>query len=1071
MTAERWASIKALFERANELPPAEHAAWLRAQCSADEALYGEVAALLAVLPKAAGFIETPALQQHAAEYVADGPANELLGRQLGHYLIEAEIGRGGMGEVYRAVDQRLGRTVALKVLPAEFAAEAARVRRFEREARTISALKHPNIVTLFELLSHEGRQVIVMELIEGETLREVLKRGPLDWREVVRIGAQMAAALAAAHSVGIIHRDIKPANVIRQTGQAAGHVKVLDFGIAKMGGEFVVPPADGSGSPAEIDEAIPPVGGATNAPPTTTAALLGTPGYLSPEQARGEAQAQPDVRTDIFALGVVLFELLTGRLPFPGATAEDKLAAVLSATEAPDVREFLPALPAALSAILVKALRKDRAQRFATGGELHADLEELKNDLAGNNPVQVGAQLKVRNANRLLTQFTILHLNDPTTRIPPARLWAIGRYSDLKRGEPEGAVLRRSWLTACWKTLRVALPVGLVTLALAAWFSVTEQWGERVMHDGHARRVTKVVLSPDGKKLVSVGFDKQVIVWDLARRARLATLNEHKDVIAAAAFSPDGKWFATMSSGHDCRAVIWDAERLTKVTEMPGGPRDHVSSIAFTPNGRLFGGPGDPDKKDTRNVWEVGTWRKLAALNYNSGFLFSPDSRWQLGGDWQTFDLSSGSEVAKGAGQPFGEGALSPDGTRLAGLDAGGFVSFWDVSRFWKTGERRLLNRLLAHRDHGHAIAYSPDGRLVASASENIILWEARTHEKLARFTAKDTVNDVIFTCDSRQIISAHGDGAIIIWDIAEKAQVANLAEHSGPVYAASFSPDGQAVLSASEDNSVFIWDAASGLKRAVLTGHNAPVKSAEFSRDGQWAVTSDLSHNVKVWDAATGAQLRSFALPRKDDTLFNYTAALSPDKRWVATTFGVYDTNAGHTVVEYSPQTKPAPAIRGLAFSSDGRWLACAGTTAYLALWEVGTWRLRQELSLGGNFNTVTFSRDNRSLVVGDNGGVIQLWQVEPLKLIDNVGKAGSGTEGFSFAPDGRVLAVASDNETLSLWDVMQRRHLRDVGQHILPVLAVGFAPDGRRLVTGEQDNSVRVYTRQRTLWGWRLD
>ena len=1048
LPAEASERLIELFDRARQLEPAERARFLAEACADAPQWRQEIESLLDYDDEAPVLNATSALKAAAHTLVE----TDLSGQVIDRYHILKPIGTGGMGRVYLAEDSSLGRQVALKFLPESFTAEPERVRRFEQEARATSTLNHPNIITVYETGQHERRHYITYEFVEGQTLRARLAGEPLRWQEAVVIGAQIAAALKAAHAAGIIHRDIKPENVMLR---ADGLVKVLDFGIAKR---------------LDLREADSSTEGATAVVNATLAGqVFGTLGYLAPEQARGE---KLDARADVFALGIVLYEMLAGH-PWAEKSAAEKLEAVQSAEEIPLLMAARQDLPTALVALVTNAVKKDRAQRSQSISPMLDVLNELKPTNADQTDQDLQgaeASLRTQNANRLLNQFVSLYDTNRRTRLSPTAMWTIWRHSNLKRGKLEKRLLRQSLLSVLAKGCGVAGVAALLALLLAAWFSITETWDERVMHDGHAKRVVQVRLSPDGKKLISVSYDKKVIVWDLARRARSATLNEHTDHVSAAAFSPDGKWLAT--AGSDQRAIVWDAERLTKVVELLGPRGDDDKTIAFTPNGKLFVGVGDPDKKDTRNVWEVGTWRKLVSLRTNGDFLLSPDSRLLVNGNWQINDLLSGNEVVKGEGQPIGDGALSPDGTRLAGIDAGGFVSFWDVSRFWKTGERRLLNRFLAHRDHGHAIAYSPDGRLVASASENIILWDARTHEILARFTAKDTVNDVIFSHDSRQIISAHGDGAIIIWDIAEKAQVANLAEHGGPVYAASFSPDGQTVLSASEDNSVFIWDAASGLKRAVLTGHRSPVKSAEFSRDGQWAVTSDLSHNVKVWDAATGAHLRSFALPRKDETLFNYGAALLPDKRWVATTFGVYDTNDGRTVVQFSPQVGGyPPAIRGLAFSSDGRWLACAGTGGYIALWEVAQWRLRQELSVGGNFNTVTFTLDNHSLVIGDNDGQIQLWQIEPLKLISDVGSAASGIEGFSFSPDGRVLAAASDNETLSLWDVTGRRHLRDVGQHILPVLAVGFAPDGRRLVTGEQDSSVRVYTRQRSLWGWRLE
>ncbi|HMV51939.1 MAG TPA: hypothetical protein PKD31_29620, partial [Blastocatellia bacterium] len=253
--------------------------------------------------------------------------------------------------------------------------------------------------------------------------------------------------------------------------------------------------------------------------------------------------------------------------------------------------------------------------------------------------------------------------------------------------------------------------------------------------------------------------------------------------------------------------------------------------------------------------------------------------------------------------------------------------------------------------------------------------------------------------------------------------------------------------------------------------GHRAPVRTAVFSIDGQWVLSGDLDHNLILWDAARRARLRSFAPARAQKDEFSYRAALSPDKRWIASSFGVYATDDGRTVVDFFPKAqKEMPTIHGVAFSPDGRWLACVGTWGYIALWEVAQWQPRQMLKSIGNYNAVTFAPDSRQLAIGDNDGEIALWQVEPFEKIGVLKRHTSGIELLAFTPDGRTLASAGDDESVGLWDVARRRFIGNIGRHTLPVLSVGVAPDGR-LVTGEQDQTVRIYTRRRSLWGWRLD
>jgi len=281
------------------------------------------------------------------------------GARLGPYEIVAPLGAGGMGEVYRARDTRLGREVAIKVLPAAFAAEPDRLRRFEQEARATAALNHPNILSVFDVGTHEGSPYLVEELLEGEPLSERLVRGALAVPEALRIGMEIARGLDAAHDRGIVHRDLKPANVFLTRD---GTVKLLDFGLAKL----VVPPAGA--------ETL--AGATTVTEHTVQGAVLGTVPYMAPEQARG---APVDRRTDVFALGVVLHEMLAGERPFRGLTATETAAAILRDEPAP-----LPAhVPAPVAAVVTRCLAKEPALRYRRGGEVRAALEAL---LTGSAP-------------------------------------------------------------------------------------------------------------------------------------------------------------------------------------------------------------------------------------------------------------------------------------------------------------------------------------------------------------------------------------------------------------------------------------------------------------------------------------------------------------------------------------------------------------------------------------------------------------------------------------------------------------------------------------------------------------
>jgi serine/threonine-protein kinase len=364
MNPERWQQVRRIFEDAVEQPSAERLAFLDAACGADAELRREVEALLAACDTADDFLAAPP-RQLATEVLAAQPfARSTLnpGQKLDHYEVVSLLGKGGMGEVYLAQDQRLGRQVALKVLPAAYTNDRARVRRFTQEARAASALNHPNIAMIFDLGEADCGHFIAMEFVEGQTLRAHLaqeeQRG-LKLTEVLEIAAQMAAALAAAHQAGVVHRDIKPENVMLRPD---GFVKVLDFGLAKL---------------TELRDATHSAL-RTQHSGTAPGTVLGTISYMSPEQARGQ---EVDARSDLFSLGIVLYELATGRLPFDGATPSDVLAAILQ-NEPPSLTELTPSPPAEFQRIVTRALRKERDERYQTADALLHDLRALQHSLA-----------------------------------------------------------------------------------------------------------------------------------------------------------------------------------------------------------------------------------------------------------------------------------------------------------------------------------------------------------------------------------------------------------------------------------------------------------------------------------------------------------------------------------------------------------------------------------------------------------------------------------------------------------------------------------------------------------------
>ena len=350
MTPERYQQIGELYHAALDIDAGERAAFLERECAGDEKLRREVESLIKSHEQSENFIATPALSV-AAEMLAAHEADSLKGQMIGRYRVLSQIGSGGMGRVYLADDEALGRHVALKLLPEHITHDKDQMQRFQREARAASALNHPNILTVHEVGQWQGRDFIATEFVRGVTLRTRLRR-KLSLAEAVDVAQQIAGALSAAHAAGIVHRDIKPENIMIRPD---GLVKILDFGIAKYSG-----PGRAPDSQSWVK--------------TATGVIVGTTAYMSPEQARGQ---EVDARTDIWSLGVILYEMIARRLPFPGKTPTDRIAAILEREPAP-LSKQRRGIPRKLEEIIERTLAKDKAARYPRVADLAGDLRRLR---------------------------------------------------------------------------------------------------------------------------------------------------------------------------------------------------------------------------------------------------------------------------------------------------------------------------------------------------------------------------------------------------------------------------------------------------------------------------------------------------------------------------------------------------------------------------------------------------------------------------------------------------------------------------------------------------------------------
>ena len=359
MDPERWQRIESIFQKALDADEERRARFLVESCAGDESLRREVESLLAQHENAGAFMEQPAFAGHGDAPLPPRPGSEdshsagiAAGTVIGHYRIVGKIGSGGMGVVYDAEDLKLGRHVALKFLPEEVAGQSRVLQRFRLEAQAASALNHPNICTIHEVDEVDGLDFIVMELLEGRTLKQTISGKPLPLETVIDFGVQIAGAIDAAHAKGVVHRDIKPANifVMKQC-----RIKVLDFGLAKL-----------ARLPPNFEE----TGMIDRTEPGT---VMGTVGYMSPEQIRGLGV---DGRTDIFAFGAVLYEMLAGQRAFEKPTSAETMAAILN-ERPPAISELAPNTPPALVRIVTRCLEKDPEQRFQSASDLAFALQAL----------------------------------------------------------------------------------------------------------------------------------------------------------------------------------------------------------------------------------------------------------------------------------------------------------------------------------------------------------------------------------------------------------------------------------------------------------------------------------------------------------------------------------------------------------------------------------------------------------------------------------------------------------------------------------------------------------------------
>jgi WD40 repeat protein/TPR repeat protein len=1063
MTPEQFSRVSQLLDESLDLAPDERHAWLTDLELRD----AEAAALLRRLfasqgkGEAAGLLDN--VGQMAAALVSAFPGDTaLIDRRFGPYRILSLLGRGGMSSVWLAerVDGLFTRQVALKLVNPILG--PLLTERFGREREILGSLSHPHIARLFDAgIAEDGQPYLALEYVSGTPLTQYCEQHGLDLAARMALFRQVLSAVQYAHAHLVIHRDLKPSNIlVTEDGQA----QLLDFGIAKL-------LSDGAARETELTQ----LGGR---------AL--TPDYAAPEQIAG---GPITTAADVYALGVIFYELLVGMRPYrlkrdsrgaleeailraePVAPSRAALSESIAAARGSTSRRLSKALAGDLDTIALKALKKAPGERYATANAFDEDIARfLRGDVVLAQPDSLAYRAaKFARRHRLGIATAVILIATLAGGLAAtsheARLAATQRDQALQA--------QRQLLTqaaaARLKTGDSSGAMGIMIAVLAQRRGETAEalnvfQGARAADTGvmalagHSARVNYASFSPDGTRVVTASNDHTARIWDAAGGLELLQLEGHTEPLTAAEFSPDSQRVITASV--DGTARLWDASsgRELRVFRAQG---DHVNTAVFSPDGRSILIASDDQ---AAYLWDAGSGvliRKFTGhTDRVASAVFSPDGRLiATASDDKTariWDAASGRvlQVLSGHRNRAWFAAFSPDGRRLV------TASYDKTARVWDVATGRELLQLLGHTAPVSSATYSPDGRYIvtAAADSTANLWNAATGQLVRTLSGHtDRVWYAAFSPDGQRVVTSSDDLTARIWEVRPRAELQVLSGHTAAVNAARFSPDGRLVVTASDDTTARLWDAATGRELRRFNGHTAPIPAVAFSPDGRFVVTASTDRTARVWELATG---RETVKLKHDDQVAG--VAFSHDGRHIVTasidrTAHVWDAASGQHLVVLSGHTD---LIGAAAFSPDDQRIVTASSDQTARVWDVGSGQ--QQLLLRGHTGQVwsaEFSPDGRRIVTAASDHTARLWDAqsgtEILRLeglTENVSAAG-------FSPDGRRVVLSVDDRTARIWDLASNQQLVALSGHLELMQFAAFAPDGNRIVTASDDMTARIW------------